>query len=259
MAQIATIKVQTASGVKAIPVFQPGDINGNKVRDILHVSTPSGTGVIPLTDTGDATYGFLRVQTQNNGVLAFHDNNGVLIDDFEDGNISEYSQNTGSFSATTGSPVKYGSYSLKCGTNNERIISSTLNYIPSAGDTIEWWGRGDNSYSGLGVIFGYQDTNNYYQSDMRVHSNTLKFGVNNGGSFTWLISKTVSMSQSTWYRQVIEWGSGGNFTITIYDASGSAVGSGTATDTAHTSGSFGFTSAPSNGTPSLTWDRVRVI
>jgi len=42
MAQIGTVNIQTSSGVKEIPVFEPSDVENPVVR----VQTSSGTGVL---------------------------------------------------------------------------------------------------------------------------------------------------------------------------------------------------------------------
>lgn len=72
MAQIGTIKLQTQnSGTVDVPVFNTGD-SGSNVFEFLRVQTASGTGFIPLVDTAEATFPYLRVQSQNNGVVAVH-------------------------------------------------------------------------------------------------------------------------------------------------------------------------------------------
>jgi len=90
MAQIGTIKLQTQnSGVVDVPVFDTGD-SGSGIYEFVRVETESGTGFIPVTDPADATYPFLRVQSQNQGVVAVTDTASAIPDsvvhryDFED-------------------------------------------------------------------------------------------------------------------------------------------------------------------------------
>lgn len=71
MAQIGTVKVQTASGPVELPVFETADA-GSNVYDMVRVQTGTGVGFVPFVATGDAALPYLRVQTQNNGVLAAH-------------------------------------------------------------------------------------------------------------------------------------------------------------------------------------------
>jgi hypothetical protein len=81
MAQIGTIQLQSQNdGVVDVPVFETGD-SSSEVYEFLRIQTGSGIGFIPVTNTNDATYPFLRVQTQNNGVVAVTDTAGSAIPD----------------------------------------------------------------------------------------------------------------------------------------------------------------------------------
>lgn len=73
MAQIGTIRLQTQNnGTVSVPVFNTGD-SGSSVYEFVRVQTASGTGFIPLVDTTDSSYPYLRVQSQNHGIVAVHD------------------------------------------------------------------------------------------------------------------------------------------------------------------------------------------
>lgn len=81
MTQIGTVKLQTQnSGVVDVPVFETGD-SASGVFEFVRVETASGTGFIPVTDPADATYPYLRVQSQNNGIVAVTDTAGDDIPD----------------------------------------------------------------------------------------------------------------------------------------------------------------------------------
>jgi len=90
MAQIGTVRLETQnSGVVDVPVFEPGD-SASGIYEFVRVETASGPGFIPVTDPVDATYPYLRVQSQNNGIVAVTDTPGSdipdsVIDDFNDG------------------------------------------------------------------------------------------------------------------------------------------------------------------------------
>jgi len=87
MAQIGTIKLETQnSGVVDVPVFETGD-SASGVYEFVRVETASGTGFIPVTDPADATYPYLRVQSQNNGIVAVTDTAGS---DIPDSAIAQY-------------------------------------------------------------------------------------------------------------------------------------------------------------------------
>jgi len=73
MAQIGSINLQTeSSGVVTLPVFELGDSGGN-VYEFVRVQTDTGVGFIPFTNINDAAYPYVRVRSENNGILAVHD------------------------------------------------------------------------------------------------------------------------------------------------------------------------------------------
>ena len=69
MAQIGTVKVETAGGPVELPVYELGDSGSNRI-EAFRVQTASGPGFVPLTDVSAADRPYLRVQT-GNGVKAF--------------------------------------------------------------------------------------------------------------------------------------------------------------------------------------------
>lgn len=72
MAQIGTIGLETQNnGTVQVPVFDTADA-GSDVHTMWRVQTASGTGFIPLVDPTDAAFPYLRVQSQNHGVVAVH-------------------------------------------------------------------------------------------------------------------------------------------------------------------------------------------
>lgn len=95
MAQIGTIRVETQNdGTVDVPVFDTGD-SGSDVYEFVRVQTEGGTGFIPVVDPADASFPYLRVQSQNNGVVAVHDEaqlinilSNYLEDDWNDGSYS---------------------------------------------------------------------------------------------------------------------------------------------------------------------------
>lgn len=97
MAQIGTIKLQTQNnGTVSVPVFNTGD-SGSDVYEFVRVQTASGTGFIPVVDPASASYPYLRVQSQNQGVVAVH-NEATLVDPdlYEQWDISQQSESDGS-------------------------------------------------------------------------------------------------------------------------------------------------------------------
>jgi len=73
MSQIGAIKVQTPNGTVQVPVYETGD-SSSDVHELIKISTPSGTGFVPVAATDQSpAYPYLKVNTENHGILAFHD------------------------------------------------------------------------------------------------------------------------------------------------------------------------------------------
>lgn len=80
MGQIGTIRVDTQNnGTVSVPVFDTGD-SGSSIYEFVRVETANGTGFIPVEETGSATYPYLRVQSQNNGIVAVTDRSSAIPD-----------------------------------------------------------------------------------------------------------------------------------------------------------------------------------
>lgn len=78
MAQIGTIGVETQNnGTVKVPVFDTADA-GSDVHTMWRVQTASGVGFVPLVATGDASFPYIRVQSQNHGVVAVHKDPSLL-------------------------------------------------------------------------------------------------------------------------------------------------------------------------------------
>lgn len=118
-----------------------------------------------------------------------------VIDDFEDGDLAEYTGSDKSDYTVQSSTVYDGSYALECATpsnpdDNQIYSMSGLSRYPQAGDTFEWHGYAKDNSSALLNTFGYQDSDNHY----RVYVNTRDTGFYLqkviGGEFTTLASDT---------------------------------------------------------------------
>lgn len=168
MAQIGTIRVDTQNnGTVSVPVFDTGD-SGSSIYEFVRVQTGSGTGFIPVEDTSNATYPYLRVQSQSHGTVAMTDRNSAsaipdtwLQDDFGDNKLTnrdgtetttyegqtwgsfrpEYSSNNGRFPSVSNQTVTF---------NNGETIET--NYTLDFSVDIEW--RYSIDISGMGSSFG---------------------------------------------------------------------------------------------------------
>jgi hypothetical protein len=89
--------MKVSGSIVSIPVFEAADA-GSEVWDMLRVKTPSGTGFIPLAGTSDAAFPFVKVKTENQGVLAVHDSASIqssYFEGFEDGDVSDWKVGNG--------------------------------------------------------------------------------------------------------------------------------------------------------------------
>jgi hypothetical protein len=186
---------------------------------------------------------------------------GVVIDDFEDGDLSEYATNGSYWSADTNSPVVNGSYSLKYSPpdNSANTIRSTsgLERYPQAGDTFDVWvnlgSSGPFTANNTQLLFGIQSTvgDNEYRVPIRGRDDQQQFAfqVRENGSQKTIASASYAYDPDTWYRVEVIWGEGGSFTITLYDIKGTQLQQITATDSTFASGGFGLlaSSTDSNG------------
>lgn len=267
MAQIGTIRLQTQnSGTVSVPVFDTADAGGD-VYDMVRVQTASGVGFIPFVNPSNAAYPYLRIQTQNQGVLAAHNDAALtqIIDDFNDGDLSEYTT-TNTASITT-SPTYEGSHALQI--NNaaaqEDFAHSTsgLNAYPSAGDTFEFrfW-MTDNTDDNVDFYWAASSTfaDDGYKVRFRSYQNDLQLQRMDNGSSTLLSSQSsISWRQGEWHRVVIDWGSGGSITVTAYDAGGTQLGQVSATDGNYTSGGISWGVSTGSGNSSTMYYDYGII
>lgn len=127
MAQIGTIRVDTQNnGTVSVPVFNTGD-SGSSVYEFVRVETASGTGFIPVTNTTDATYPYLRVHSQNNGTVA----------------VTDYASTSTSISAPSSGVARYtfddadtsGSTAVDVWNGNDATINGATTGVSGANQT----------------------------------------------------------------------------------------------------------------------------
>lgn len=253
MGKIGEVKISTDSGDVSLPVFSSGD-SGSNVSEALRVHTSSGTGFIPLVDESEAAYPYIRVQTDR-GIMAFNDSESLskIIDDFEDGDISEYTGETGGFAVVDGSnsipdPVS-GQYMLEAQVGQIDITSlSGLANYPEPGDTVEYWvwpGTSSSDIQDLVFKWAVQGTSRgsdgYQLTIDQAEGEDLRFDLRNGGASTLGTATDINFQTSEWHRITIDWGTDNSFEIRVYDADGNQKGSTiTANDSTFTSGGISF-------------------
>jgi len=173
-----------------------------------------------------------------------------IIDDFEDGNISEYSGDTGTFTTTTTNPIG-GTTSLlypSSGGGDTTIMSTSgLDNYPSAGDEFSFKVRTSSvtntqAYVGFGTTLNAvpEFSGDGYFVFFNYNGGKFSFRRFDNGSRTILAEDTsVSYTSNETYTVEVDWGSAGSFTVTLLDTSGT-VSTLSASDTEYSSGGFGF-------------------
>lgn len=190
---------------------------------------------------------------------------GIVIDDFEDGDFSEYNDFGGDSPGTTSNAFE-GNVAMTFNSNVNIASTSGLQNYPSAGDTFELRYNINNASGGgqerdLGVFFGLQSDNhqNGYQFFVGRGDNDYEIRKFNNGSNTTLTTKTSSgIPTNEWLRLEIEWGNSGTIICRLEEADGTERVELQASDTEYTSGGWGIRGVDARNDRSYI-DLVRVI
>lgn len=257
--------------IVTIPTFDPG--NSDLRNNFLRVYLPSGnTKAIECVDPDDPitpAFPHLRVATSSD-VLVFHDQAaGAVssgIDDFEDGDLSEYSDPQGVFQITTSRTKDGTTYAgqFEDGSVEGASLYSTsgLPDYPQAGDVFEAWFYAESGSINGGFLFGYQDSNNRYEASSSFDRGTwIEINKLDGGNKTEIArDENTDLTSGAWYRFQLEWDSDGDMRLAVFDDSGNLVGDTYGTDSTWTSGGFGWQMGlnPNNGTQSMVFDEAFV-
>jgi hypothetical protein len=213
--------------------------------------TTGGIGFDAYLSSGEAVY----FDDVTFGAAGFLERDGyALIDDFEDGNLSEYSFDRGASGASVvASPTYHGSNALAIsGTNTELISTEDLPNYPSIGTSFGCWVRATGGAEKLNFTYGVQDHDNRYYVN-------LNFNKNRFSLYRWDDSSTVTLdfndsgftvSEDAWYKINVYWNRDGSHIATLYDESGHRLVQAQATDTTWESGGVGYDAylATSGGT-----------
>ncbi|NEU56786.1 hypothetical protein [Halorussus sp. MSC15.2] len=182
-----------------------------------------------------------------------------VIDDFEDGDLSEYAFEAGSsYANVVSSPTHSGSYALEFADASPGAISTSgLNAYPSAGDTFSYWVRASGGADNLNVTWGVQDHDNRYYAKLKPSSGEFYlFTYENGNGQSHSNEHHLSLSQDTWYEIEIQWATDGTQTAVLYDAGGTQLARISMTDSTWSSGGVGYDAYLSSG-ESVYFDDVR--
>lgn len=164
----------------------------------------------------------------------------LIVDSFEDNDLSEYSGGSGLNVVDSGSGQVYsGTYALECTTGFSSAESqSGLDNYPSAGDTFNVWVYPTSTTGEVEVRFAIDsgdDSNRYHleiggDGDVKLQD----------GAFNLIARANGGIATDVWNRVRCVWGAGGSFDIEIYDESGTLQSSDSGSDSQFTSGGIGF-------------------
>ena len=201
-------------------------------------------------------YGNVAATSESSSV-----NTMAAADDFEDGNISEYSGQTSLFQVDAGSAYG-GSFGLELnGANKGTRLNpgiARFDQTVSVGQTIRFMQYIDTAAGAADevcTLFGVQSPATANQNygvcleQFGVDRVTLAKNVlstDNFGGVTKLASSTISYTTG-WYEVEVDWLTDNTINVSVYNPSGSLAAFASTTDSTYSSGGYGFTSWGQNG------------
>lgn len=239
------LPVESAESLKYLKLTAKGfgeEIEGGYNFYIWNLNTTSWDLLSSHTTTSKAT-----LQHEMFSSFSDYEDSGVVhllliapaksevLDDFEDGNITEYSGDTGSFSVLADA-AQEGSYGLKStASGGIRRTDVTV----SQGDiiTFQWYPFAYSSDGISGFLFGVQDADNYYRAMLQYRNGTTFYlrKVVSGSPQNLDIKANFTWSQA-WSEVKLVWETNGDITMS-WDKDSETLA---VNDTTFTSGGIGF-------------------
>lgn len=290
----ASVEAQSADNFISGTVTDP---DGNAVQgavvdavphdsslDVLRTTTDAN-GDYSFTEsdlyTGDELYHVIcRNGTQSSPEQAtpnypFVEANGgtgvTIIDDFEDGDKSEYGNDPepANWSVQQGTVLE-GSYSLEgdSGDGSAIGISSTtgLNYYPSQGDVFRSYFQGGSGPSRGGPFYFVQSqsgvTPEGYHVRMDIDGDSMVlYRTDSSGNFASTLGSTsVTLSNGTLYDIEMSVNTSDQHEITLYNSSGTQLASlGPFSDSTYSSGGWGWFNNPAGSAANSFYDFARKV
>jgi hypothetical protein len=197
-----------------------------------------GTGA---TDYFDFT---ATVGAVPDGGYSLQQTRSYILDDFRDGDLSEYTLFRQEEGATIVSDPTYnGSTALAVNDKSTELISTDgLDAYPSQGNTIRVWLRWDGTANSLALCYGVQDYDNRYYAQVSPDNETLRLYREENGSKYQLAKRLtgISLSQNTWYELSVAWNRDDSHVITLREGDGTQIGQISAGDRTWSSGGIGL-------------------
>lgn len=220
MAQIGTVEIDTQNnGTVQVPVFDTGD-SGSDVYEMVRIQTGSGIGFIPvISDINASSYPYIRIQTENYGICALHNETSLITETFEDGNLDEYSGDKAEYTVNSGKLYKDDSLNDKYIVRNDTFFDGfpisfefEWNTLIKGGTGVYWGAAGGDTSGQLGYGLEPLDHNNnivFVQLDRNEPDHT------DASEFT----NAPVTSTNTWYTYKVTHDTS-SLTVDVYDDSG---------------------------------------
>jgi len=169
----------------------------------------------------------------------------TIIDDFEDGNLTEYSGAVSSYTIQSNT-VFQGSQALE--TTGLFDNMHRTDFV-SPGDTVSVYMRNDDAQ----FLFGFDGSDGYLFA-LNTSNNAISLRrVDNSTNFAPAQFSSVSISSGVWYEAVVDY-TVGNLFVELKDTSGTVLTTVTLSDSTHSNTGFGF-----RGRTGALWDKVTIL
>ena len=167
---------------------------------------------------------------------------GMVIEDFEDGSLSEYTDlgdGTHTIAAAAAHDGNLGLASSMPGMGAGWIYRADPGALVAQGSTVSYWVRlqsSGRSYCGFGASAG-----GTYSAIAAPNTSTFIIQLNQSYDFADLASTPQVWLYNHWYRIEVQWDIGGLITARLYDSNGaSLLNTVSATNSSYTSGGIAF-------------------
>lgn len=227
---------------------------GNLIVDVGSFSEPVARGKVKITvehEDIEETY------SQSFNIK----NSEVVVDSFEDNNISEYSGDTGNYQVKTDRSFS-GDYALYNGGNNDTITSySGLDNYPQPGDTIRvrTYHGDDEAGSSIGFGFDSGGSNGYRAGYHAGQDYWVIYQYENGSANDVSTVNDSTPKSGQWWEWIIDWSLNNKITFTVLEDDGSQITELTHDSSKDYSGeSLSFTTAHQSGNHDHWWDIVTI-
>lgn len=234
-------------------------IIGLSRRDAIHatgVERFQASGPV----TGDTTIqSGTIVQTGGDNPIEFETSEPTilqLIDSFEDGNINEYSGDTGNASVVADGDAPQGSNALELDATAGAHIYND-NFEMKRGTVFHAWLNPEQANTAPAVTFAIQptETDTYYQvvADHATDEIRLEYVLNDSVDTVIDTLSSAGLTTDAYHEVEISWATTGSIGVELFDPTDSSLGTLGGTENNLITGHCGFKSTDANGTKRIDW------